>query len=80
MPLDKNEGGVKGKLLPAAFLAPLFLPERVEDQGSGNLTLNHYAVELVPPTIDSAQTATMILLCEHPAPCGMRERPINSAV
>jgi len=36
-------------------------------------------VELVPPTIDSAQTATMILLCEHPAPRGMRERPINPA-
>jgi hypothetical protein len=27
----------------------------VEDQGSGNLTLNHFSVELfVPPTIDSA--------------------------
>src|SRR5438105_8337765 len=42
----------------------------VEDQDSGNLTLNHSTVELVPPTIDSAQTATMILLCEHPARAG----------
>jgi len=29
------------------------LPEEVEDQDSGNLTLNHISVELVPPTIDS---------------------------
>ena len=44
----------------------------VEDQGSGNLTLNHPAVKdrlktIVPPTIDSAPTSTRILLCEHPA-------------
>jgi hypothetical protein len=39
--LDKNEGGVKDKLLLSVFLAPLFSPERFEDQDSGNLTLNH---------------------------------------
>jgi hypothetical protein len=39
--LDKSEGVVKGKLLPSVFLAPLVSPEKVEDQGSGNLTLNH---------------------------------------
>jgi len=39
-----------------------------------------FSRRIVPPTIDSAQTSTMILLCEHPAPRGMRERPINLAV
>ena len=55
----------------------VWFAREVEDQGSGNLTLNHFPVELVPPTIDSATTSAMILLCEHPAPCGMRERPIS---
>jgi hypothetical protein len=40
-------------------LGTAFLPEKVEDQGSGNLTLNHSAVaisgmKIVPPTIDTA--------------------------
>jgi hypothetical protein len=35
VPLDKNEGGVKDKTIPSVFLAPPFLPERVEDQDSG---------------------------------------------
>ena len=42
----------------------------VEDQDSGYLTCNHFSVELVPPTIDSATTATMILQCEHPVATG----------
>jgi hypothetical protein len=57
--LDKSEGGVKDKLLLSVFFAPLLSPERVEDQDSGILTLNHPAMEdrsikIVPPTIDSA--------------------------
>src|SRR5207237_6223558 len=43
-----------------------------EDHDSANLTLSLCPVELVPATIDSAQIATIILLCEHPAPRGMR--------
>ena len=47
VPLDKSEGSVKDELLLSVFLAPLFSPEKVEDQDSGNLTLNHPSVELV---------------------------------
>ncbi len=60
-----------------------FFAREVEDQDSGNLTLNHPPVVIFSrrsfhqPSIRS-RTATMILLCEHPAPCGMRERPINT--
>jgi hypothetical protein len=58
-----------------------FFAREVEDQDSGNLTLNHFSGgTVVPPTIDSALTSAMILLCEHPVSTGMRERPINSTV
>jgi hypothetical protein len=49
VPLDKSEGGVKDKSILSVFLAPLFLPERFEDQDSGNLTLNHPPVEILSP-------------------------------
>jgi hypothetical protein len=82
--LDKSEGVVKGRLFLGSAGAPLGLPE-VEDQDSpsqsaktaptGNPWRSHteslLAVELVPPTIDSATTSTMILLCEH--------RPVRDA-
>jgi len=42
--------------------------EGLRDPDAGNSTLNHPAV--VPPTIDSATTAAMILLCGHPAAAG----------
>ena len=45
MPLDKREGSVKGEIVLCSTGAPLALPEKVEDQGSGNLTLNHLPVE-----------------------------------
>jgi hypothetical protein len=45
VPLDKREGSVKGKVVLYGAGAPLRLPEKVEDQGSGNLTLNHLPVE-----------------------------------
>ena len=45
VPLDKREGSVKGKVILCSAEAPLRLPEKVEDQGSGNLTLNHFSVE-----------------------------------
>jgi hypothetical protein len=55
VPLDKSEGSVKDKDILCRAEAPLSLPERFEDQDSGNLTLNHFSAELVvPPTIDSA--------------------------
>ena len=37
-PVDKREGSVKDKLVLCSAGAPLALPEKVEDQGSGNLT------------------------------------------
>jgi hypothetical protein len=43
-PLDKSEGGVKDKNILSVFLAPFFARED-EDQDSGNLTLNHPAME-----------------------------------
>jgi len=76
-PLDKSEGVVKANFSRRCFVTVSFARE-VEDQDSGNLTLNHLRWKIVPPTIDSALTSTMILLCEHPAPCGMRERPLNT--
>jgi hypothetical protein len=44
---DESEGTVKDKRILSVFLAPLFLPERFEDQDSGNLTLNHPPVEML---------------------------------
>jgi hypothetical protein len=79
--LDKSEGSVKDIVVLCSAWGTAGFAREVEDQDSGNLTLNHSAVEpFVPPTIDSVTTATMILLCEHPASCGMRERPINVTV
>jgi hypothetical protein len=80
VPIDKSEGSVKGIVSPGRRVSAAWFAREVEDQSSGNLTLNHFSVELVPPTIDSAETSTMILLCEHPASCGMRERPIKVSV
>jgi hypothetical protein len=53
VPLDKSEGVVKGILFLCGAMSTAVLPEKVEDQGSGKFSLNHSAVELVPPTIDS---------------------------
>jgi len=44
VPLDKREGSVKTKVSCAAPGTAFFARE-VEDQGSGNLTLNHPPVE-----------------------------------
>jgi hypothetical protein len=52
--LDKSEGGVKDKNVLGSAEALLALPERLKDQGSGNLTLNHLRRNIVPPPIDSA--------------------------
>ena len=55
VPLDKSEGVVKAQLFGAVLRAPLWLPEMVEDQDSGNLTVNHFSVKpIVSPTIDTA--------------------------
>ena len=53
MPLDKNEGAVKDKDVRSGAEHRCFARE-VEDQDSGNLTLNHLPRKIVPPTIDSA--------------------------
>jgi hypothetical protein len=78
VPLDKSEGSVKGTLLLSGAMSTAGLPEKVEDQGPGISRSIIFRWNVVPPTIDSVTTSTMILLCEHPAPCGMRERPFNS--
>jgi len=67
VPLDKSEGSVKGKNILGSAEAPLALPERLRTKAleiSRGIT---YRWKIVPPTIDSARTSTMILLCEHPA-------------
>ncbi len=51
--LDKSEGFVKQHFC-AAVVSRVGLPEKVEDQDPGNLTLNHSRRNIVPPTIDSA--------------------------
>jgi hypothetical protein len=53
VPFDKSEGVVKGILFLCGAMSTAVLPEKAEDQGSGKFSLNHSAVELVPPTIDS---------------------------
>jgi hypothetical protein len=54
VPLDKNEGVVKDEDFLGGAMSTAFFAKEAEDQDSGNLTVNHAAVELVPPTIDSA--------------------------
>ena len=52
----------------------------VEDQSSGKVTLHHpLGGEIFRPTNHryGHQLQAMMLLCEHPAYCRMRERSIN---
>jgi len=44
--LDKSEGVVKDTRMQSGVGASQRVPEKVEDQDSGNLTLNHSAVDL----------------------------------
>jgi hypothetical protein len=46
VPLDKSEGGVKDKSILSVFWHRFFARE-VEDQDSGNLTLNHPPVGIL---------------------------------
>jgi hypothetical protein len=55
---------------PGRCESTAFFGSEVEDQDSGNLTLNHSRRNIVPPTIDSTQSSAMILLCEHPVSTG----------
>src|SRR5208337_2888865 len=67
VPLDKREGSVKGVIVLCSAEAPVFLPERLRTKA---LEISRGIIsrwKIVPPTIDSACTSTMILLCEHPA-------------
>jgi hypothetical protein len=51
--IDKTEGVVKAESSCAVFLAPC-RSQRVEDQNTGNLTLNHPSVkQIVSPTADT---------------------------
>src|SRR3990172_8046406 len=78
VPLDKSEGVVKAKFCLAVFFAP-HGSQRVEDEDSGNLTVNHFSVESFhQPSIRPCATA-MILLSESRSRPG-RERPINATV
>ena len=59
VPLDKSEVAVKSKSCPGRCASTAWFAREVEDQDSGNLTLNHPSVvdllpKIVPPTIDSA--------------------------
>jgi len=64
------------------FAAPLGV-RVVEDRSSETLTVNQLSAvrptSIVPPTIDTAKTSTMILLSESRCKPG-RERPINPSV
>src|SRR5438552_17900906 len=53
--------------ISSAVPSTAFFAREVEDQDSGNLTLNHISVEdrFHQPSIRPS-TSTMILLCEHP--------------
>jgi len=59
--------------------APPGLPERLRTKALGisrqslavESSLDDRSKKIVPPTIDTAETATMILLCEHPAAAGV---------
>src|SRR5437773_4296244 len=57
--------------ISSAVPSTAFFAREVEDQDSGNLTLNHISVEdrFHQPSIRSS-TSTMILLCEHPTYAG----------
>ena len=54
VPLDKSEGVVKAQNSSAVFFTPRCC-QRVEDEDSGNVTVNHFPVKrIVSPTIDTA--------------------------
>jgi hypothetical protein len=80
VPLDKNEGGVKDEDLLGGAMSTAFFAREVEDQDSGNLTLNHSAAERrstnhrFDPLVghDSSMRTSRLY--------GMRERPINFSV
>jgi hypothetical protein len=82
VPLDKSEGVVKAQNSPAVF-STACVSEVLEDRSSETLTVNQLSAErsqqIVPPTIDTAKTAAMILLSESRLVPG-RERPINPTV
>src|ERR1700733_2321100 len=78
VPIDENEGVVKRHLFAAMLCSTAWISEKVEDRSSESLAVNQFSA-VVPPTIDSVSTSTMILLCEPRSKPG-RERPINSAV
>ncbi len=66
---------------PEAVREHRFFASTVEDQDHWRTRLNHLPVKLTAfhqPSIRALQ-ATMIFLCEPPAPCGRREHSINSA-
>src|ERR1039457_822837 len=65
-----REKALSRQKYPMLCRSTAFFAREVEDQDSGNLTLNHFRWKIVPPTIDSIQTSTMILLCEHPVVVG----------
>jgi hypothetical protein len=65
--VDENEGVVKRHLFVAMLCSTAWISEKVEDRSSETRTVNQFSA-VVPPTIDSAYTATMILLSGSPDP------------
>src|SRR6266568_7997913 len=68
--LPRGVPSIRAKALSRTKISSAFASE-VEDQDSGNLTLNHISVEdrFHQPSIRPS-TSTMILLCEHPVARG----------
>jgi hypothetical protein len=66
LPLDKSDGVVKD-IVVLALRSSVGFAREVEDQDPGNLTLNQSPVEPFHQPSIRPRTATMILLCEHPA-------------
>lgn len=51
--LDKSEGSVKGIVALGGAVSTACVPERLRTK-TPEISLNHSAVDIVPPTIDSA--------------------------
>ena len=78
--LDKSEGVVEDTRLQSGVGASQRVPEKVEDQDSGNLTLNHSAVDLRSTNHRFGLTRNHDSSMRTSRLYGMRERPINPAV
>jgi len=66
---------------PVRCVSTAFLARGFEDQSSGRFTLHHHSVRFRPTNHRyGLRPRAMMLSCEHPAFCRVRERPINPSV